>query len=382
MSLRYDEKGLVHISGLLLLALILAIIGIVGWRVFSAQRANNTTSTNESTNNNPEDLHFTDDIFDPAAVASIGPLGELNGGHVEAQAVAGVLINLRPEVVADGKEIEVRAPAPMTLESYAHFKDPIGGQVGWSLTFRLSPDVTMRLDHITRASDKIISATTSTPKSDSREEYPKSKINFKAGEVVAYTSGTSVAHNWNIYLYDKQHKNTFINQARYEDSHVGRRLINATCPFNYYDDAKKATFLALMGQRKPGETTSCGEVSRDKAGTLAGMWHFSPDAASGMEESKNGKFESPFSIYKNSAGVISINQVDGKRLDVEPGTATNKDPADITTQHCYEVVDANQQKGGYVFLKLEDSTKMALTYSPNGKCPANFPAAEAKTYYR
>ena len=380
-----DQKGLAHL-GIILAVFVLAVVGLVGWRVMSQKKdeqkpASQNQAASQSEQPKTQELQFSQPIFNASDISFIGPLGELNGGYEEAQTIAGITINIKPGAVAGGKEIEVRAPAAMTLESYAYYK--VGSEPSsWALIFRLSSDAAIKFDHITRASDKIMAATTTTPKSDSREETPKSKVSFTAGEVVAYTSGTSTAHNWNIYMNDNRHKNSFVNQARYESSHLGKKMISAVCPFNYYDEAKKADFIALMGQRKAGETNSCGEVSRDKAGTLSGMWHLSADAGSGMQTAKDGQFESPFSIYKNSAGVISINQINGKRLDVEPGTKTNKDPYDVTSEHCYETKDANQRPAGYAFFKLNGANQMSLVYNSSGSCPANFPSQGAKTYYR
>ena len=71
--------------------------------------------------NSPE-IAFTHLFFDPNLVSHITPLGELNGGYEEAQTIAGVMVNIKPEVVEGGsKEIEVRAPTDMTLEKYAYY---------------------------------------------------------------------------------------------------------------------------------------------------------------------------------------------------------------------------------------------------------------------
>lgn len=375
-----SQRGFHHVV-LLLAIVIIGVVGIAGWRVFSSKKDTSGSAPKQSASKTAEAIKFSENIFDPATTSFIGPLGELNGGYEEATATAGITINIKPEAVTGGKMIEVKAPTAMSLDNYAYYK--VGSEPNtWTLYFRLSPTLTMRMDHILRASDKIVEATTSTPKSDSRSESPKRKVSFKAGEIVAYTSGTANAHNWNIYVFDDGHQNKFINQARYENSSAGKQMLQAACVFDYYEPAAKAAYIALMGARKAGESSTCGEVSRDKAGTLSGMWHFSADSKQGMEIGKDGRYESPFSIYKNSAGVISINQIDGKRIDVEPGARTNKDPAEVTSEHCYEGSDAYMRPAGYVYLKLVDDKQMSLAYSPIGSCPASFPTSSAKTYYR
>lgn len=380
-----NQNGIAHL-GIILAMIVLAVVGLVGRRVWSAGQ-NKASSDNFSQAvtdaSKPQDspVKFTENIFDLTDISHIGPLGELNGGYEEAQTITGVLLWIKPEALSGGKEIAIRAPTKMTLESYAFYR--VGSEPSnWTLIFKHSGGGALKFDHISRASDKLIAATTSTPKSDSREESPKSKVSFEAGEIFAYTSGTSLAHNWNIYAYDANHKNRFINQARYESDQVGQRLINAVCPFGYYDEPKRAAFMALMGQTKAGQTSTCGEVSRDKKGTISGMWHLSADTGSGVKIAKDGIYESPLSIYKNAAGVISINQINGKRIDVEPGSKTHKDPAEVTTVHCYEGKDAHQKPAGYVFFKVVDDNQMSLAYSPSGSCPNSFPGQNAKTYYR
>ncbi|MBI4017666.1 MAG: hypothetical protein HY366_01830, partial [Candidatus Aenigmarchaeota archaeon] len=90
----------------------------------------------------PHEAAFIYKIFDPELVNHITPLGELNGGYSEAQALGGVMVNLKPEAYANNNEIEVRAPAGMVLERYAYWS--FGGEKSWVLHFRVSPDVVLK----------------------------------------------------------------------------------------------------------------------------------------------------------------------------------------------------------------------------------------------
>ncbi|MBI4032622.1 hypothetical protein HY374_02865, partial [Candidatus Berkelbacteria bacterium] len=184
------------VVGVLVIAGILFLVGrergVESGQEGSAQRQ---STTSESTS---AEVVFTEPIVDPATIKNITPLGELNGGYNEVQTLAGVMVNFKPEAVAGNTEVEVRAPTDMTLERYSFHKVdyPPGGN--WALIFRLNRDVTMRMDHISRASDAIVAATTSTPKESSADEAPKQQLKVKAGEVIGYTFGTVPAHNWNI----------------------------------------------------------------------------------------------------------------------------------------------------------------------------------------
>lgn len=335
------------------------------------------TSVATTETNNSGETKFSVPIFDPNVVKNITPLGELNGGYEEVQTVAGVMINLKS---ADN-EIELKAPTDMTLQSYSYHKVSYAPGANWTLIFKVNQYVTLRVDHLTRVSDRISAATTSTAKDSSAEDFLRQGVDVKAGEVFAYTSGTKPAANWNIYLFDTRVKNSFINQRRYEGSQVGMRLINAKCVFDYYDEPSRQSFMTLMGYSQAGQSVDCGKVSRDVAGTISGMWHFSRDGV-GVPEERDGRYASPLSIIKNSAGEVTIDQVDDKRLDFRLTSGTPKDPAEIRDAHCYQLTEAMQAGGGYAYFKLVSENEMQFAYGSSGQCPSEFPSAQAKSYYR
>ena len=321
------------------------------------------------------DVKFTHEIFDLEIVSHITPLGELNGGYEEAQAVAGIMINLKQEAIAGGKEIEIRAPTDMTLENYAYYRSPNDGQLGWTLIFHISPEVRIKFDHITRVTQEIVDATNTVPADTSAEQYPKHTVSVKAGDIFAYTSGTPTAHNWNIYLTDTRQKNGFINSKRYASYHAGQKMLTAKCPFDFYPDEMKSEFLALMGYSRAGQSQTCGSVSRDVVGTISGMWHSSPTYLTDRSEQLDGVYASPLSIIKNSAGEITIDQVNNMRLEIKPESVAFKDPAEVTGEHCYQL------KNGYVYFKIIDDMTMDFYYSDKGNCPSSFPPG-GKRYYR
>ncbi|MDP3993072.1 MAG: hypothetical protein Q8Q05_02580 [bacterium] len=361
------------------LPLVIVFAAVIIW--VASDRA--APINNSATNNTPEvtkpgtvKTEFTAQIFDPSLISHITPLGELNGGYDEAQAISGIMVWNKAEAVSGSKMIDVYAPTAMTLESYSYHTNP-DGNADWTLIFRLNKNVTLKYDHITQAVEKIVAATTSTPKNNSAEDYPKTQISFAPGELIAKTSGTKQAKNWNIYMYDTAQKNKFVNQARYEKSQIGQRLISGVCPFDYYESATATSYLALMGATKAGQTTACGNVSKDVAGTLSGMWHF--DNKDGeLREAQDGNFASPLSVYKNSAGQVIIDQLNNRRSDIEQGT----DPAKVTDSQCYGLVNDQVRAAGYAYFNLVSPTEMQLAYSSSGFCPVSFPGTDAKTYYR
>ena len=363
----------------LFIALPLVIVFVLVAVAAQRQKPGVTSNSAASTAKTPdEEVVFTHQIFDPTQVSSIIPLGELNGGGSEWQATTGVVINIKPAVVAAEGMINVYAPTEMTLESYSYHRDPRSpDSTDWALIFRVNKNVTLKYDHITQASEKIVAVTTSTPKDRSNEEPPRTKIKFAAGEIVARTHGTKLAKNWNIYMTDASITNKFVNQNRYQKSQIGYRFINGACPFNYYESAVKNSYLALMGATEAGQSRDCGNPSKDVAGTLSGAWFFD-QSDSNTDEQLDGNFVSPLAIYHDSANRVIIDQIANTQFRIEGGT----DPATVSTEKCYQLTDQASRAAGYAYFKLVGSSQMQLAYGASGSCPSSFPATGTKNYYR
>jgi hypothetical protein len=329
----------------------------------------------------PEKPIFTKNIFDPSKIEYITPLGELNGGYIESSTIAGVMIDILPSAVANGAEIKIFAPVDMKLESYGHYvmdTEP----ANWTLDFRINSDVTLRVDHLTDVSKRIKDEVGTTPKkNDSSSDYLKTPIAFKAGELIAKTSGTTQANNWNIYLYDKNQVNNFVNQKRYEENYMGQRLIEAACPFDYYkDESQKSPFYALMGATAAGQSKDCGNTSKDVKGSLSGMWHLNK---TGFEEKYEGSYANPFSIYKRSGGDVIIYEIGGERRIITSKNSTYKDPAKITSSYCYQLTDSwSQKESGFAYFNIDSDNQMSVAFEKTGSCPASFPKTGTKKYYR
>jgi len=346
-------------------------------------------TTLEDTQTNSSQTVFTHDIFDVTQVDYITPLGDLHGGYEEIIAIAGAMIDLK--IPADGtapEPMDIYAPTDLSLESYAYYKMSEEEGEEWSLSFRVSDDVTMELWHIDTPVQMIRDAAISEPKQDSRTESPMHPVEFKAGEKIAETAGTNKANNWNILVYDQTHENTFANQARYEANYLGERLITARCPFDFYPEKTEGKYLRLVGYNSRNGTTTgtinnCGSVSRDVKGTIAGIWHFSSESQDGVIIEKDGVFTTPLASYKTMSGAITIDMIDGKTRTILESSNTYKDPATITSEHCYELIDIfDRNPAGHVFFKLISDTEMKVFYSNSGPCPLVFPNSNTHTYYR
>lgn len=330
-------------------------------------------------------VKLTHPIFKAQEIDWVSPLGESNGGYIEMQPLGGMTVNIKKEI-AEKRPIEVYAPTDINLVAYSFTLMDPEPTPDWSLHFEINEDLSLVLHHIKNASQKIIDVAGNTPKkNDSRTtdvRWPK-EVKFKAGEVIGTTTGTSLAHNWNIYLYDKKIKNPFINQERFASLYSPDNLLTAACIFDYYEDVNvKNDFYKLLGSTKAGQAKSCGNPSADKKGTLSGLWHTKLD---GIDMgSYDGPYADPFSIFKRSDQTISIYEINKAAYTIYPHNSTYKDPSEVTTSHCYQLTD-NQNPSifkGYAYFRIDSDTQMSAVYNSAGSCPTAFPQDRAKTYYR
>ena len=330
-----------------------------------------------------ECLVFTSHMFELDKVSHIYPLGQLNGGHYEAEALALSLIQIKPSVIEAGDKVAVYAPADMSLELWGYGYGPVGDQAVWILDFKFNEQVSIRYSSVTEVVQAITEVSTSTPNETSAGFPPSSPLSFNAGDLIGYTTGTTQANNWDIWVYDQEHTNSFAQALRYEAEQLGARLRTAICPYSFLKDSMKAEVRALYGLNGPGETIECGSASRDVVGTLAGQWHFDSDPAQGVTVSEEGDYASPFAIFNSLNDEVIIHSVNNTRYQVTSSNPSYKKPEDITGSHCYDL--SNQQFGitqGYIYFNLVSDIEMQVLFSATGICPENFPDSGFRSYYR
>jgi hypothetical protein len=345
---------------------------------------NETTSPDnqDDQNNNGDDkveeVSFTAHMFELNKTRYIVPLGELEGGweEMEVNNMALVHIKRTGDYNSPSLKMEVYAPTNISLTSYSYYSYS-GSTATWTLIFEISSVITLKLSALTDVPDKI--------KNTVGTEYTSGEINlqtslsFTPGELIGYAGGTTDVSNWDILLYDKNHENQYINQDRYIGSYLGERYITAVCPFMFYPDEMKQEYINLLGFDAPGLTTDCGCATKDVAGTLSGIWWLSTN---GTNIEEQGMFTSPLFIYNNSAGGTSLGYVNKKRYKITSDNPTNKDPATVTDEHCYNLINPwDGSSDGYAYFKIISDTEMRLAAGTSGKCPTTFPE-EYVTYYR
>lgn len=244
------------------------------------------------------------------------------------------------------------------------------GAIDFDIHMMVSCQVWYLVNHITDPVDKIRQALPSTPATNTMDPPRISPtVHFSAGELLGYTGGTPLPHNWDFGVFDLTHANQFTNQARYTQDKYGK-IQTAICPFDIFPDVQKAAYYSLFGETQPVPGAKCGPLSPDKAGTISGSWF---DTASPGQDPQL-HFKLMIGIYND--GVIRVSGEDFQPpIEITPANPTYQEPLAVTTRHCY--VSGNQRVD---FLVVSD--QQIKVYSDIGSCSTAFPASGFKTYYR
>ena len=276
---------------------------------------------------------------------------------------------------SDGEpyEVPVYAPVDSKLTSAAYYVQPMQDESGdwievpqYLLRFAVSCEVTYKFDHLDRLVDKLAAVAPAPPSASSHTSEIRPPVALKAGELIGYTSGTIVAHNWDFGVYNASNSNPFVNQARYETTANLAGSLYADCPYDYFQDALRKQFYALL----PNE--DCGSASRDELGTIAGTWF--------AERNLNPVRVGPKLVIGRTwvlGGEFVVIRGESAEIRVFPGQKTFADPAEITTQHCYQT---SQGPPRFVYLELRSELELAVAFG-EGTCPTELPG-DHDPYYR
>lgn len=164
---------------------------------------------------------------------------------------AGPNLKTHSYIGTDHARVPVYAPAAMALESGAHY---IGGP--YTINFKASCEVKIRFGHITEPVDAIKNLLPSEPKegSNTQELFP---IKFEAGDLIAYTTGTSQAGNWDFGVYNSTVSNRYANDSDWSWSDT---FTTAVCSFEYFSDDLKSAYVSKFNSTILGGNPPHGEA--------------------------------------------------------------------------------------------------------------------------
>ena len=184
---------------------------------------------------------FTNDITDMNTVNYIGPPPTMG---------AGPSLKTHSYIGTDHARVPVYAPAAMILESGSHY---VGGP--YMMEFLVSCEVKVRFGHITEPVEAIKKLLPTEPKEDSRTQ-ELAPIFFAAGELVGYTTGTSVAGNWDFGVYNSTVRNRYTDDPQWGNSTT---YTTAVCPFDYFSASLKPRYFSKFNSAALGGNPPHGE---------------------------------------------------------------------------------------------------------------------------
>jgi len=267
----------------------------------------------------------------------------------------------------------VYAPVDMRLER-VYYQLEFDGVDDWALTFRVSCEIWMILTHITEPIEPLRNTWIGGPGTATNQLrfLPGSEwVYVQAGDSLGFTYGTSLGRNWDFGVYDRNHRNDFINTARH-DHHRGRnefiRALNSVCPYDFFTPALRTQYEAKYGSiltNQPEPDAHCRQGSRDVLGTVAGTW---------WRVSGNPSFYgAQVGIAPEFGGHLILGGIGpgGYQTIVE----TDLRPDMVTTSHCWQGWDT------WVYLRLVDDMTMHAAFGEGG-CPTEFPSSGFAVYER
>jgi len=176
---------------------------------------------------------FTADITDMSLISKITPPGAiLSTGEVKSHSYLWI---------KDGSRVPVYAPTDMKLSSGAYYDE--GEELIYMLVFEVSCEVRIKFDHIQEPVDAIRGALPSEPKFDTRVDMVSELIEFKAGDLVGHTTGTSVANNWDFGVYNTTLYPNPVTEGVANLEEVDK---NADCGYDYFTSDKRAVYKNLF----------------------------------------------------------------------------------------------------------------------------------------
>lgn len=136
----------------------------------------------------------------------------------------------------NSNKVPVYAPADMIL---IHGGYSVGGP--YFMNFKVSCEVLLRFGHITDPIDSIKKIFPNLQTDSTWKELPpESQLSFKAGDIIAYTSGTE-AGSWDFGVLNSAIRNRYADDPKWSDS---TSYTTAVCPYEYFTSELKALYYA------------------------------------------------------------------------------------------------------------------------------------------
>jgi len=296
---------------------------------------------------------FTRDVIALDHVQVVVPIGQQTafGGVLSVRSY----IHSKPEL--HGQKLPLYAPVDMTFFQASYYLPPDappGYQPEYSLFFDAGCGIQVQLYHVKGVVGAVAGVAPRDPVPSSAGQ-PVTPTRIRAGEQIGWyqgEAGRSVAFDFRVQ--DSHHRNTFINQQRFDTSPGANGELQAVCPYDFYVGAQRERWLAKLGapSSDPTPGTSCGTIAQGTAGTAQGMWFFTDAKVNELTYRGDtwstsmpaGQYQSQIVLNVDPGGNVRIGGLNARAPmgqmmigKAGAGSDTWKDPATVTAgqEHCW-----------------------------------------------
>ncbi|MCH9009785.1 MAG: hypothetical protein IIC21_04070 [Chloroflexi bacterium] len=319
---------------------------------------------------------FTSFVTDLDSIETIWPTVALSGNWLKNRSYFAMKVDGDGQV----EEQPVYAPADARLVEIIYYLQPMQTRDGewvdvpqYDLRFQMSCEVKFWFDHMSRLDGPIAELAPKEPSPTTRDAAKQVSLEVKAGDIIAYTTGTITAHTWDFIMTNESKESAFANQERYLLTSNLNHLLRTDCPYDYYEPEMRDAYYELFGAwGGKSEDPTCGD-NPDKLGTISGGWFKEPFVNDGTL-----KIDPGWGLVAAEApdGWIYIDD-ERNTVRLDPDNPTYADPKTVTTEHCYE---STWRPMKFAYLKLQGDMEIAVAIG-DGPCPSRLPK-EHQVYYR
>jgi hypothetical protein len=216
--------------------------------IFASNKVENCIS-------NPNPV-FTHEVTDYSKISKIERWGQIKHGVIKGHTYVFIKNKGRKNnLVVIDEPVPIYNPIDSYLILLSHYRQPDKVKnVQWRLYFQVGCEIVFYFDHIDNLSEKILNKLGNIP---IYEDHPAPTVpvnpplKLEAGELIAFTKGTTLAGNWDFGLVDKNKNNELPKRLKkFENSVEAKKYKFLACPYEYFQEDIKKKYLKKMKRKK------------------------------------------------------------------------------------------------------------------------------------
>ena len=218
------------------------------YNIFASNKVENCVS-------NPNPV-FTHEVTDYSKISKIERWGQIKHGVIKGHTYIFIKNKGRKNnLVVIDEPVPIYNPIDSYLILLSHYRQPDKVKnVQWRLYFQVGCEIVFYFDHIDNLSEKILNKLGNIPV---YEDHPAPTVpvnpplKLEAGELIAFTKGTTLAGSWDFGLVDKNKNNELPKRLKkFENSVEAKKYKFLACPYDHYNKDIKKKYLKKMKRKK------------------------------------------------------------------------------------------------------------------------------------